>query len=247
MEKKGSKYINLLSKNIKDKRVLMRNFKFFLLGLVCKNNSIANHQLDQIIRNYFLYSVKGLNILDIGSGLCKYYPENVVDSKNKYFACDLSDELKELIERRGIKFFQGDMVKDKLKFKENSFDIIICSHVIEHLEEPSNILNEIEKLLKKTGILFLKTPDIKVVRWNFFNDFTHKKPYTRHSLIEQIETDSMRIEKCISSTLYKDFALNLIKINPLNPFNIIFLVIGYYTYFLRPDMRELICLVKKLK
>ena len=131
--------------------------------------------------------------------------------------------------------------------KENSFDIIICSHVIEHIEEPSNILFEINKLLKRSGILFLKTPDIKVVKWNFFNDFTHKKPYTTSSLIEQIESDSMPVIKCSSSTLYKDFALSLLKNNPFNPFNIIFLIIGFYTYFIRNDMRELICIARKLK
>ena len=75
------------------------------------------------------------------------------------------------------------MSKDKLKLKENTFDIIICSHVIEHIDEPSNLLFEINKLLKKSGILFLKTPDIKIVKWNFYNDFTHVKPYSKHSLI----------------------------------------------------------------
>ena len=43
----------------------------------------------------------------------------------------------------------------------------------------------------------------------FFNDFTHKKPYTRNSLIEQTKSEAIQIEECYSSTLYKDFALNL--------------------------------------
>ena len=139
MVNKGSKYINLLSKNIKSRKQGLRNLKYFLLRLVCNNSSIANHELDQLINNYFSYSAIGLKILDIGSGLCNYYPENVTDSKNKYYACDLSDDLKKTLEKRGIEFIQGDMVKDKLTLKENSFDIIICSHVIEHIEEPSNI------------------------------------------------------------------------------------------------------------
>ena len=247
MVNKGSKYINLLLKNIKSRKQGLRNLKYFLLKLVCNNSSIANHELDQLIKNYLPYSTKVLKILDIGSGLCNYYPENVTESKNKYFACDLSDDLKKILEKRGIEFIQGDMVKDKLTLKENSFDIIICSHVIEHIEEPSNLLYEIYKLLKISGILFLKTPDIKVVKWNFFNDFTHKKPYTKNSLKEQIESDSMRVIKCSSSTLYREFAFNLLKNNLLNPFNIIFLIIGFYTYCIRTDMRELICIVKKLR
>ncbi len=246
MVKKGSKYFNLLSQKLKSRKQGLRNLKYLLLSLVCQNSSIANHQLDQLIKKYFSYSAKGLNILDMGSGFCNYFPENVIESKNEYFACDLSGDLKEVLEKRGIKFIQGDMVKDKLTLKENSFDIIICSHVIEHIEEPSNILFEINKLLKISGILFLKTPDIKVVKWNFFNDFTHKKPYTRNSIKEQIESDSMRVVKCSSSTLYKEFAFNLLKNNPFNPFNIIFIIIGLYTYFIRTDMRELICIVRKL-
>ena len=247
MDQNSSKYINLISKNIKNRKAGIKTLKYYLLRMVCNNNSIANYQLEQLIKNYCFYSVKGLNILDIGSGLCNYYPENVNESKNVYFACDLSDELSELLEKRGINFIRGDMLKDKLALKENSFDIIICSHVIEHIEDPSNILFEINKLLKTSGILFLKTPDIKVVKWNFFNDFTHKKAYTKNSLLEQIESDSLRVEKCFSSTLYKDFAFNLLKNNPFNPFNIIFLMIGCYTYFIRTDMRELVCIVKKLK
>ena len=247
MYKNSSKYINLLSKNIKNRKKGIKNLKYFLLRMVCNNNSIANYQLNQLIKNYFFYSVKGLNILDIGAGLCNYYPENVIESRNKYFACDLSNELSHLLEKRGINFIQGDILRDKLALKENSFDIIICSHVIEHLEKPSNILLEVNRLLKISGILFLKTPDIEVVKWNFFNDFTHKKAYTKNSLLEQIESDSMRVEKCFSSTLYKDFSFNLLKNNPFNPFNILFLIIGFYTYFIRTDMRELVCIVKKLK
>ena len=247
MANKGSKYINLISKNLKDRKNGLRNLKYYLLRLVCNNSSIANHQLDHLINNYFSSYAKGLNILDIGSGLCNYFPDNVIESKNKYFACDLSDDLKEFLKKRGIKFIQGDMVKDNLILKENSFDIIICSHVIEHIEEPSNLLFEINKLLKISGILFLKTPDAKVVKWNFFNDFTHRKPYTKNSLKEQIESDSMRVVKCSSSTLYKEFAFNLLKNNLFNPFNIIFLIIGFYTYFIRADMRELVCIVRKLR
>ena len=76
MVKKGSKYINLLLKNIKNRKPGLKNLKYVLLRLVCRNTSIANHQLDQLIKNYFTYSPKGLKILDIGSGLCNYYPEN---------------------------------------------------------------------------------------------------------------------------------------------------------------------------
>ena len=120
MEKNSSKYINLISKNIINRKVGIKRLKYYLLSMVCSNTSIANYQLDQLINNYFFYSNKGLKILDIGSGLCNYYPDNVIESKNFYYAFDLSDELRELIEKRGITFLKGDLLKDKLAFKENA-------------------------------------------------------------------------------------------------------------------------------
>ena len=74
-----------------------------------------------------------------------------------------------------------------------------------------------------------------------------KRPYTKNSLREQVESDALKVIKCTSSTLYKDFAFSLFKNNPFNPFNMIFLIIGFYTYFTRNDMRELICIARKLK
>ena len=67
MVNKGSKYINLLSKNIKNRKHSLRNLKKFLLGLVCSNSSIANHQLDQLIKNYGIGAqiIKSLHIKDM--------------------------------------------------------------------------------------------------------------------------------------------------------------------------------------
>ena len=154
MVKKGSKYFNLLSQKLKSRKQGLRNLKYLLLSLVCQNSSIANHQLDQLIKNYFSYSAKGLNILDMGSGFCNYYPENVIESKNEYFACDLSCDLKEVLEKRGIKFIQGDMVKDKLTLKENSFDIIIVITVFEHLPNPYAVAQTLLKSLEEGGLIY---------------------------------------------------------------------------------------------
>ena len=45
-----------------------------------------------------------------------------------------------------------------LPFPENSFDVIICSEVLEHIKEYSGFLHEIKRLLKKDGIFALSVP-----------------------------------------------------------------------------------------
>ena len=58
MENNSSKYINLISNNIKNRKVGIKGLKYYLLRMVCSNTSIANYQLDQLIKNYFFIQIK---------------------------------------------------------------------------------------------------------------------------------------------------------------------------------------------
>jgi len=46
----------------------------------------------------------------------------------------------------------------KSQLKSNSFDLILCTEVVEHNINSSLMLSEIARLLKKDGILILSTP-----------------------------------------------------------------------------------------
>jgi SAM-dependent methyltransferase len=58
-----------------------------------------------------------------------------------------------------VNIFQGDLVD--AKYPDNYFDYICCNHVIEHVIDPVGYLQEMYRILKKDGILFLGTPDRK--------------------------------------------------------------------------------------
>lgn len=65
-----------------------------------------------------------------------------------------------------IKFIGDNKVKvilanaAKLPFKDNSFDKVVMSEVIEHVDEEKKVLQEIYRVLKKGGILTLTTCNI---------------------------------------------------------------------------------------
>ena len=56
-----------------------------------------------------------------------------------------------------IQFIRADV--NKLPFKTNSFDLIISLGVIEYLNNPKIAVKEMERTLKKNGILFVSTPN----------------------------------------------------------------------------------------
>lgn len=57
-----------------------------------------------------------------------------------------------------VDFKVGDI--HKLPYKDNFFDFIICSEVIEHVQNPDAVVSEFKRVLKKGGIVLVTTPNI---------------------------------------------------------------------------------------
>ncbi len=47
----------------------------------------------------------------------------------------------------------------RLPFNDEEFDVVTCFEVIEHLAEPEDLLPEIARVLKKSGLLIISTPN----------------------------------------------------------------------------------------
>lgn len=47
----------------------------------------------------------------------------------------------------------------KMPFKENSFDLIVCLDVIEHIKKDSTFIEEMYRILRKNGTILIATPN----------------------------------------------------------------------------------------
>ena len=78
-----------------------------------------------------------------------------------------------------------------LELQSNQYDCVICSHVLEHIVYPEQLLSDIEKVLKPGGLLIVALPNImhyksrmKLLAGNFdyqdagIWDYTHVKWYS---------------------------------------------------------------------
>lgn len=76
----------------------------------------------------------------------------------------------------------------KTSFKNQSFDVVISDNVIEHLapQDAYDMFLEMHRLLKKWGIVLLKTPLPKII----WNTFWHIKPYTPQSIKKLFRANS---------------------------------------------------------
>lgn len=96
---------------------------------------------------YWKY-LKG-RVLEFGCGL----GQNIFLEKESSMGVDISEFCIRECEKRGIKVF-----KDIKKVKEK-FDGVLCVHVLEHMNNPDQVLKDFHKVLKDNGILVLVLPE----------------------------------------------------------------------------------------
>jgi 2-polyprenyl-3-methyl-5-hydroxy-6-metoxy-1,4-benzoquinol methylase len=107
---------------------------------------------------------KDARILDIGCGSGIMVKKMIeLGYKNVEF-CDVDDyaaEIKDKAVRRRIKLVNLNEYKtneNSLPYASSSFDLVYCMCVLEHVENPYNIVREAKRVLKKNGILVVGIP-----------------------------------------------------------------------------------------
>lgn len=119
-------------------------------------NPIQQLLLNNFNRNVlkFIRNINCESILDVGCGegftMSQLKTEN---SKLKIVGVDSLDEsvkiAKEIHPYLDIR--KGDIYK--LDFKDNSFDLVLCTEVLEHLTDPKKALSELKRVTKRYLIL----------------------------------------------------------------------------------------------
>lgn len=104
---------------------------------------------DYASKTYLRY-LRG-NIFEFGSGI----GQNIYSIKKNAIGIDISDFAARECKKRGINAIKS---LDKLK---NNYDGALIVHVLEHIEEPSNILRKINSKLKNNARLVLVLPVFK--------------------------------------------------------------------------------------
>jgi SAM-dependent methyltransferase len=75
-------------------------------------------------------------------------------------------------------------------FTDDSFDLVICLHVLEHVDRLVEAVGEIHRALKPGGILFVEVPYFSSV--HFFTDPTHRHAFTTRSFDYYLEETAVR-------------------------------------------------------
>jgi 2-polyprenyl-3-methyl-5-hydroxy-6-metoxy-1,4-benzoquinol methylase len=158
------------------------------MGYLSDIHSPSSHKLTQecqlsllkLLWNRVAIPSQG-RLLDIGSGH-GFYASHFLKSGYTVTCLDYDVSYRDYLVKQGASFVHCDLNCGSIPLSNASFDLIWCSHVIEHLSEPIGFLDNLNRILAPSGILILRTPDLKSVGFEFWNDPTHVRPFSLSSL-----------------------------------------------------------------
>lgn len=123
---------------------------------------------EAVLSDFLAKPVEGFAVLDVGVGTGE-----IID----HFAARNQTEGVDIEDQRVSKVSRFQLVKDeRLPFADGSFDLVISNHVLEHVSSPVQHLQEIARVLKRRGIVYLATPN------RLFPKETHFKLWLLHYL-----------------------------------------------------------------
>jgi len=97
----------------------------------------------------------------------------------KLFGIEMSEEAaREVRSRCGAEVFVGDILD--APFPPNSFDVITCFNVFEHVYEPKEVLVRVAKWLKPGGVFYTLMPNIDSAGARIFRAYWYPLELPRH-------------------------------------------------------------------
>lgn len=138
--------------------------------------------LPRVLDLFGLTLDKSITVLEIGAGsgwAISYSHPNV-----KYIAVDRGSYYKNELEARDVLFYESEVGKENLPIEDDSIDLVILNHLIEHIEQSDYLVQELLRVLRPNpcSAVYIRTPNIARVKWSFWNDYTHVKPFTMDAL-----------------------------------------------------------------
>lgn len=123
-------------------------------------NMVETNKRIKVVFDQLLKDVKLKNkkLLEVGHGL-GFFSQEADKRGASVTGIDVGKKLATLSKKRvsNGKFIVASA--DNIPFKDNTFDIVLCTEVIEHMDNPLAALKEIYRVTKVDGLIVITTPN----------------------------------------------------------------------------------------
>ena len=113
--------------------------------------------------------------------------------------------------RRSVQLMVGQ--GESMPFADDSFGVVVCSNVLDHVREPQAVIREARRVLRPAGFLYLEVDVFSlagIVKWRSWTRFRHSKEilvrahparFREPDLVKLLEATGFEIVKSSGSSL----------------------------------------------
>jgi SAM-dependent methyltransferase len=140
-----------------------------------------------------LDAAAGERILDLGCGTGIIL--KVLEDYGVSYGVELSREAISFLRKRNLNRITCTDVNGRLPFKDNSFSLVTCLDVLEHLDRDRDLVVEMFRVVKPGGYVFITVP-----AFNFFwsphdTALHHRRRYVRRQLLGHVRSVKGKVIK----------------------------------------------------
>lgn len=129
--------------------------------------------------------------IEMGSGLCRFPIKLSRMFNHLDIECyEINEKNAQIAVNNGFVTHIGNILQNKINTE--SYDIIHCSHIIEHFKYPDVItfIDEMLRIVKTNGYIIIRSP----LMWgNFFDDIDHIRPYPPAAIINYLNNPQQQV------------------------------------------------------
>ena len=106
------------------------------------------------------FGLKEKKCLDIGPGTGRWIQFIAGNKPDCIAAIDISSESLSRCSSNCEYLQKANLELDKFDFEDDFFDVVVSFEVLEHLQDPSNYLKEVQRVTKPGGLILMSLPNI---------------------------------------------------------------------------------------
>lgn len=217
------------------------------------------HEFDTYGFVHSLFQFETLNILQYSCPVCNSLDRtrmfalyirdlfSKLDPSKRYSFLDIAPHngLQKIISSySNIDYRSADLFKDNVDdnvditnmniYTSESFDFILCSHVLEHIEQDKQAIREIYRVLKNGGLAIIMVPILLTLsedlenpewvtfaeRWKYYGQDDHVRLYSKVGFVNKLQEAGFRVEQLDREY----FGQNIFALHGINNRSVLYIV-----------------------